>query len=178
MRKRSSLNFASKLNYSPVLPEHLIRSSKTQQAINNSNKFYRENIEKREELLEQQLSYKEKESSRSAIEPPSNVITLKNGTRWYFDSQKRVFINADTGEEITMSQWSVYTAMIHLQYVNQEYDSGSSGMSGIKTILFSADRPDADGVTPLIATPVMYGSSENVTFTFTWSYTNEIDVTS
>ena len=77
-----------------------------------------------------------------------------------------------------MSQWSVYTAMIHLQYVNQEYDSGSSGMSGIKTILFSADRPDADGVTPLIATPVMYGSSENVTFTFTWSYTNEIDVTS
>ena len=177
MSKRSVNNFASKLGASPVLPKHLIRSSRMQESIENSTKFYRKNIEKQQVLLEQQLSYRKREAERPEVELPSNIITLRNGTRWMFDSQRRVYVNVDTNEEITMDEWAVYTAMLHLDRFNLDYDSGDTKF-GIKTILFSATRPDADGVTPIIATPIMYGSSSNVTFTFEWSYTNEVDLTS
>ena len=113
-RVSSSKSFASKIGSFESKPSYYIRSKKTQEALEKSKQFYLQEETKKQVLLEQQVSYKEKELARPAIEKPSNVITLKNGTRWFFDIKKQRYINADTLEELTVSQYMTFTAMISL----------------------------------------------------------------
>ena len=153
MSKRSVNNFARKLGASPVLPKHLVRSTRIQESIENSTKFYRENIEKQQVLLEQQLSYRQREAERPEVELPSNIITLRNGTRWMFDSKKNKFINIDSLEELSV----------------QDYHNGSSEFS-ICSITLSPPVPSADGTETIAPTVIMCGGV-SATLSFKWSYT-------
>ena len=112
--KRSSNNFAKKIGATPILPKYMIRSKKTQEAIQQSHEFYKENVENEKLLLEQQISYKQKEAKRPPVEKPSNIITLKNGTQWYFDKNLNKFVNVITKEELTVIEFNTYVTMLSL----------------------------------------------------------------
>ena len=169
MSKRSVNNFARKLGASPVLPKHLVRSTRIQESIENSTKFYRENIEKQQVLLEQQLSYRQREAEGPEVELPSNIITLRNGTRWMFDSKKNKFINIDTLEELSVQDYHKYTALVALNNAIYEYDNGSSEFS-ICSITLSPPVPSADGTETIAPTVIMCGGV-SATLSFKWSYT-------
>ncbi len=170
MSKRSVNNFASKLGASPILPKHLIRSNRTQKAIENSTKFYQENIQKKQELLEQQIAYREREAQRPPVQQPLNIITLRNGTEWYFDSNKKRFVNVATNEELTIEQWHTYNTMVFIQ--TNSYDGADDIPFGF-SISFSPSSVEADGVTSLTAVPTLFDANDEpfTTFTFRWSYT-------
>ena len=175
MSKRSVNNFASKLGASPVLPKHLIRSSKTQKSIENSTKFYRENIEKQQALLEQQLSYREREAERPAAELPSNIITLRNGTRWMFDSKKNKFINIDTLEELSVQDYHKYTTLVALGEAIYDYDNDSDSIKfSICSITLSPSVPSPDGSETITPTVVMC-NGVTATLSFKWSYTGALN---
>ena len=129
-RVSSSKNFANRIGFFTEKPKYLKRTPKTQNAIEKSKQFYVQEETKKQELLEQQVSYKEKELSRPAIENPSNVITLKNGTRWFFDVKKQRYINADTLEELTVSQYMTYTAMVAMMREEEDiaYDDDADSI--------------------------------------------------
>ena len=169
MTKRSATNFASKLVTSPILPKHLIRSSRTQEAIKNSTKFYQENIEKSQTLLEQQVAYRNREAERLEVELPSNIITLRNGTRWTFDSKKNKFINIDTLEELSVQEYHIYSSMVAMNASVYDYDGDSDGFS-ICNITFNPSPPSANGTETVSPTVVMCGGA-SATLTFKWSYT-------
>jgi len=173
MSKRSVNNFAKKLGASPILPNHLVRSTRTQESIENSTKFYRENIEKQQVLLEQQLSYREREAERPEVELPSNIITLRNGSRWVFDSKKNKFINIDTLEELSVQEYHKYSTLVALGDAIYDYDSGSSGFS-ICNITLSPPVPSADGTETIVPTVVMCGGV-SATLSFKWSYTGAVN---
>ena len=167
--KRSSNNFARKLRAVPNLPEHMVRSKRTQEAIQESQKFYKDNIEKQKFLLEQQLAYKQKEAERPLIDRPSNVITLKNGTQWYFDKNLNKFINVLTQEELTVDEFHVYTTMVALD-INRDDLSDGGGKFEIKSVTIVPSTPNANGIDSVTAIPEMYGSSRGVSFTYRWTY--------
>ena len=170
-RVSSSKNFASKIGFFTEKPEYLKRSSKTQNAIEKSKRFYVQEEAKKQVLLEQQLSYKEKELARPAIEKPSNVITLKNGTRWFFDIKKQRYINADTLEELTVSQYMTYTAMVAMMREEEEensYDDTDAVAFGISDIAFSFDGDSLSIGESVIATPSTKGGSA-VSYSYEWS---------
>jgi len=121
--KRSSSNFARKLGFGAILPKHKIRSRRTQEAIQESQEFYKDEVENQKFLLEQQLAYKQKEAERPPIDRPSNVITLKNGTRWYFDKNLNKFVNILTKEELTVIEFNTYVTMLALEF-EEESESG------------------------------------------------------
>jgi hypothetical protein len=120
--KRSSSNFAKKMGFGPILPKHKIRSKRTQEAIQESQEFYKDNVENQKLLLEQQIAYKQKEAMRLPVEKPSNVITLKNGTQWYFDKNLNKFVNVITKEELTVIEFNTYVAMLGLEQIEFEED--------------------------------------------------------
>ena len=128
--KKSSNNFAKKLGFGPILPKHLIRSKRTQEAIQESQEFYKDKVENQKLLLEQQIAYKQKEAMRPPVEKPSNFITLKNGTQWYFDKNLNKFVNVITKEEITIIEFNTYVAMLSLQQLEfeEDFDSESGGV--------------------------------------------------
>ena len=168
--KRSSNNFANKIGATPILPKYMIRSKKTQEAIQKSQEFYKENVENEKLLLEQQISYKQKEAMRPPVEKPSNIITLRNGTQWYFDKNLNKFVNVITKEELTIDEFHVYTTMVALDVFNIDDMSEGGGKFGIKSVTIIPTTPDANGVDSVTAIPMMYGSSLGVSFTYRWTY--------
>ena len=168
-RVSSSKNFANRIGFFTEKPEYLKRTPKTQNAIEKSKQFYvQEEIEKKE-LLEQQLSYKEKESARPAIEKPSNIITLKNGTRWFFDIKKQRYINVDTLEELTVSQYMTYTAMVAMMREEEDYNDASDAITfAISDIAFSFDGDSLEIGESVTASPSTSGRSAT-SFSYSWS---------
>ena len=175
MTRRSVLNFASKLKAQPTVQNYQYRSESTQKAIDKSNQFYRENIEKREQLLEQQIAYRDREVQRPPVQQPLNIISLRNGTEWYFDSNKKRFINTKTQEELTVEQRHTYNTMIFLQ--SNSYASDNDVPFGF-SISFSPSSMEADAVTSLTAVPTLFDANDEpfTTFTFRWSYTGQVDI--
>ena len=170
-RVTSAKNFASKIGFFTEKPEYLKRSSKTQNAIEKSKKFYVQEEVKKQVLLEQQLSYKEKELSRPDIEKPSNIITLKNGTRWFFDIKKQRYINVDTLEELTVSQYMTYTAMVAMMREEEEensYDDTDAVAFGISDIAISTSGANIAIDGTVTATPSTKGGSA-VSYSYEWS---------
>ena len=113
-------------------------------------------------LQEQQLSYKQKETERPSTEKQSNIITLKNGTQWYFDMKLNKFINVITKEELTIDEFHVYTTMVALDVFDIDDMSEGEGKFEIKSVTIVPTTPDANGVDSVTAIPVMYGSSRGV----------------
>ena len=170
-RVSSSKNFASKIGFFSEKPEYLKRTQKTQNALEKSKQFYVQEEVKKQVLLEQQVSYKEKELARPAIEKPSNIITLKNGTRWFFDIKKQRYINADTLEELTVSQYMTYTAMVAMMREEEEensYDDAASVAFGISDISFSFAGDSPEVGTTITATPSTRGGSA-ISYSYEWS---------
>ena len=170
-RVSSSKNFANRIGFFTEKPEYLKRTPKTQNAIENSKKFYVQEEVNKQVLLEQQLSYKEKESARPAIDKPSNIITLKNGTRWFFDIKKQRYINADTLEELTVSQYMTYTAMVAMMREDEEedsYDDTDSIAFAISDISFSFAGDSPEVGTAITATPSTKGGSA-ISYSYEWS---------
>ena len=169
-RVSSSKNFANRIGFFTEKPEYLKRTPKTQNAIENSKQFYVQEEVNKQVLLEQQLSYKEKESARPAIEKPSNIITLKNGTRWFFDIKKQRYINADTLEELTVSQYMTYTAMVAMMREEEDisYDDAASVAFAISDISFSfaGDSPEVGAA--ITAVPSTKGGSA-ISYSYEWS---------
>jgi hypothetical protein len=168
-RVSSSKNFANRIGFFTEKPKYLKRTPKTQNAIEKSKQFYVQEETKKQELLEQQLSYKEKESSRSAIEKPSNIITLKNGTRWFFDVKKQRYINADTLEELTVSQYMSYTALVAMMREEEDYNDPSDAITfAISDIAFSFDGDSPEVGTTITAVPSTKGGSA-ISYSYEWS---------
>ena len=169
-RVSSSKNFASKIGFFSEKPEYLKRTPKTENAIKKSKQFYVQEEVNKQVLLEQQVLYKEKELARPAIEKPSNIITLKNGTRWFFDIKKQRYINADTLEELTVSQYMTYTAMVAMMREEEEnsYDDAASVAFGISDITFSFACDSLSVGESVTATPSTEGGSA-VSYSYEWS---------
>ena len=170
-RVSSSKNFASKIGFFSEKPEYLKRTPKTENAIKKSKQFYVQEEVNKQVLLEQQVLYKEKELARPVTEKPSNVITLKNGTRWFFDIKKQRYINADTLEELTVSQYMTYTAMVAMMREEEEensYDDAASVAFGISDITFSFDGDSLSVGESVTATPSTEGGSA-VSYSYEWS---------
>ena len=169
-RVSSSKNFASKIGFFESKPSYYTRSKKTQEALEKSKKFYVQEEVKKQVLLEQQLSYKEKELSRPDIEKPSNIITLKNGTRWFFDIKKQRYINVDTLEELTVSQYMTYTAMVAMMREEEDisYDDAASVAFAISDISFSFAGDSPEVGTTITANPSTKGGSA-VSYSYEWS---------
>ena len=170
-RVSSSKNFANRIGFFTEKPKYLKRTPKTQNAIEKSKQFYVQEETKKQELLEQQVSYKEKELSRPAIENPSNVITLKNGTRWFFDVKKQRYINADTLEELTVSQYMTYTAMVAMMREEEDiaYDDDADSIGfAISDIAFSFDGDSLEMGESVTASPSTSGRSAT-SFSYSWS---------
>ena len=183
--KRSSSNFAKKIGSSPILPKHLIRSKRTQEAIKNSQEFYEDYNEQKEILLEQQLTYQQKQYQkqypRVPIEKPSNVITLRNGTQWYFSVSRNLFINVMTKEELSVEQFNTLTNNIAMEELNrvplvehfEGYD-GDSAAWGIDKVTISPSNLEADGSASLTAEPtILNDETEGVSYTYRWYYDTE-----
>jgi len=170
--KKSSDNFAKKLVYSPILPKHLVRSKKTQEALQKSQEFYKENVENEKLLLEQQISYKQKEAMRPPVEKPSNIITLKNDTQWYFDTNLNKFVNVVTKEELTISEFHRYTTLVALNvFKDIDVPDGSvSDRFGIKTVTIIPTTPNANDSDSARADVQMYSGKAGVSFTYRWTY--------
>ena len=170
-RVSSSKNFASKIGFFSEKPEYLKRTPKTENAIKKSKQFYVQEEVNKQVLLEQQVLYKEKELARPVTEKPSNVITLKNGTRWFFDIKKQRYINADTLEELTVSQYMTYTAMVAMMREEEEensYDDTDAIAFGISDIAFSFDGDSLSIGESVTATPSTEGGSA-VSYSYEWS---------
>ncbi len=168
-RVSSSKNFASKIGFFESKPSYHTRSKKTQEALNKSKQFYVQEEVKKQTLLEQQLSYKEKELSRPPVEKPSNVITLKNGTRWVFDINKQRYINVDTKEELTVAQYMTYNAMIAMMPEDQEYDDDADVSAfAISNIDISFDGSELSIGESVTASPSTVGGSAT-SFSYSWS---------
>jgi hypothetical protein len=167
----SAKNFASKIGFFESKPSYYTRSKKTQEALEKSKRFYVQEEAKRQVLLEQQLSYKEKESARPAIEKPSNIITLKNGTRWFFDIKKQRYINVDTLEELTVSQYMTYTAMVAMMREEEDivYDDETDSVTfSISNIGISFDGSELSIGESVTASPSTVGGSAT-SFSYSWS---------
>ena len=168
-RVSSSKNFASKIGFFSEKPEYLKRTPKTENAIKKSKQFYVQEEVNKQVLLEQQISYKEKELARPVIEKPSNVITLKNGTRWFFDIKKQRYINADTLEELTVSQYMTYTAMVAMMREEEDYNDPSDAITfAISDIAFSFDGDSLEMGESITASPSTSGRSAT-SFSYSWS---------
>ena len=169
-RVSSSKNFASKIGFFESKPSYYTRSKKTQEALEKSKQFYVQEEVKKQVLLEQQVSYKEKELARPDIEKPSNIITLKNGTRWFFDIKKQRYINADTLEELTVSQYMTYTAMVAMMREEEDisYDDAASVAFAISDISFSFAGDSPEVGTTITANPSTKGGSA-VSYSYEWS---------
>ena len=169
-RVTSSKNFASKIGFFESKPSYYTRSKKTQEALEKSKQFYVQEETKKQVLLEQQVLYKEKELARPVTEKSSNVITLKNGTRWFFDIKKQRYINADTLEELTVSQYMTYTAMVAMMREEEEnlYNDAASVAFGISDITLSFDGDSLSIGESVTATPSTEGGSA-VSYSYEWS---------
>ena len=169
-RVTSSKNFASKIGFFESKPSYYTRSKKTQEALEKSKQFYVQEETKKQVLLEQQVLYKEKELARPVTEKSSNVITLKNGTRWFFDIKKQRYINADTLEELTVSQYMTYTAMVAMMREEEEnlYNDAASVAFGISDITLSFDGDSLSIGESVTATPSTKGGSA-VSYSYEWS---------
>ena len=167
--KRSSSNFAKKIGFNPILPNHLVRSKRTQEAIKTSQEFYKENITTQKLLLEKQLSYKEKEAQRPPVEKPSNIVTLQNDTQWTFDKKKNKFVNIKTGEELDVGQYYMYTTMVALDMMGESFSERTQRW-GINYVIISPSTPNANGIDSVTATPIMYSNYKDVSFTYRWTY--------
>jgi len=169
-RVSSSKNFASKIGFFESKPSYYTRSKKTQEALEKSKKFYVQEEVKKQVLLEQQLAYKEKELSKPPIEKPSNIITLKNGTRWFFDINKQRYINVDTKEELTVAQYMTYTAMVAMMREEEDisYDDAASVAFAISDISFSFAGDSPEVGTTITANPSTKGGSA-VSYSYEWS---------
>ena len=170
-RVSSSKSFASKIGFFESKVNYCTRSKKTQEALEKSKQFYVQEEVKKQVLLEQQVAYKEKELARPAIEKPSNIITLKNGTRWFFDIKKQRYINTDTLEELTVSQYMTYTAMVAMMREEEEensYDDAASVAFAISDISFSFAGDSPEVGTTITANPSTRGGSA-ISYSYEWS---------
>ena len=139
--------------------------------IEKSKKFYVQEEVNKQVLLEQQLAYKEKELSKPPIEKPSNIITLKNGTRWFFDIKKQRYINVDTLEELTVSQYMTYTAMVAMMREEEDivYDDETDSVAfSISNIGISFDGSELNIGESVTASPSTVGGSAT-SFSYSWS---------
>lgn len=170
-RVSSSKNFASKIGFFESKPSYYARSKKTQEALEKSKQFYVQEEVKKQVLLEQQVSYKEKELARPDIEKPSNIITLKNGTRWFFDIKKQRYINVDTKEELTVAQYMTYTAMVAMMREEEDlvYDDEADSLAfAISNIDISFDGSELNIGESVTASPSTVGGSAT-SFSYNWS---------
>lgn len=170
--KRSSNNFAKKIGATPILPKYMIRSKKTQEAIQQSHEFYKENVENEKLLLEQQISYKQKEAKRPPVEKPSNVITLKNGTQWYFDKNLNKFVNVITKEELTVIEFNTYVTMLSLEL--EEYNDMSAGPNTMLQISVHAQSEGFVAGTDTVYASVTVLQGNVKSYEYEWYY-EEVD---